>query len=101
MQTDTELLLEALSQPPSAILLWLGHRLRRRFAGRAVVEVADTYLLRLEEYAADGHAEVHKWVDPRTRPPVRYNNQLQLNVASPNNQDMIWLSERTSSLTKP
>ncbi|MCA9667969.1 MAG: AAA family ATPase [Myxococcales bacterium] len=60
MQTDTELLLEALSQPPSAILLWLGHRLRRRFAGRAVVEVADTYLLRPEEYAADGHAEVRR-----------------------------------------
>jgi prepilin-type N-terminal cleavage/methylation domain-containing protein/prepilin-type processing-associated H-X9-DG protein len=50
---------------------------------------------------ADGHAEIRKWVDARTKPPVRYNNNLQLNVASPNNQDMIWLSERTSSLTTP
>jgi len=48
----------------------------------------------------DGHAEIKKWIDPRTRPPVRNNNQLQLNVASPNNNDMIWLSERTTSLTK-
>ena len=46
---------------------------------------------------ADGHADIRKWVDPRTKPPVRYNNNLQLNVASPNNQDMIWLSDRTSS----
>jgi len=46
---------------------------------------------------ADGHAEIRKWVDPRTRPAVRYNNNLQLNVASPNNADMIWLADRTSS----
>jgi prepilin-type N-terminal cleavage/methylation domain-containing protein/prepilin-type processing-associated H-X9-DG protein len=46
---------------------------------------------------ADGHAEIRKWVDARTKPPVKYNNNLQLNVASPNNADMIWLSARTSS----
>ncbi len=50
---------------------------------------------------ADGHAEVRKWLDPRTRPPVRFNNLLVLNVASPNNPDMIWLAERTSSRTRP
>jgi len=50
---------------------------------------------------ADGHAEIRKWVDPRTKPSVRYNNNLQLNVSSPNNQDMIWLAERTSSRTAP
>jgi len=47
---------------------------------------------------ADGHAEIRKWVDKRTQPPARYDNSLQLNVASDNNRDMIWLSERTSSL---
>ena len=46
---------------------------------------------------ADGHADIRKWVDQRTKPPVKYNNQLALNVASPNNQDMIWLAERTSA----
>ncbi len=50
---------------------------------------------------ADGHAEVRKWLDPRTKPPVRFNNQLTLNVPSPNNPDMIWLAERTSSRTRP
>ena len=45
---------------------------------------------------ADGHAEIHKWLDARTRPAVRYDSALQLNVASPGNRDMIWLSQRTS-----
>jgi prepilin-type N-terminal cleavage/methylation domain-containing protein/prepilin-type processing-associated H-X9-DG protein len=49
---------------------------------------------------ADGHAEIRKWVDPRTRAPVKYNGQLPLNVASPNNRDMLWLSDRTSSRLK-
>jgi prepilin-type N-terminal cleavage/methylation domain-containing protein/prepilin-type processing-associated H-X9-DG protein len=49
---------------------------------------------------ADGHAQIRKWVDPRTRPPVHYDNSLQLNVASPGNQDMIWLSERASVLNR-
>lgn len=44
----------------------------------------------------DGHCEIKKWLDARTRAPVRYNNNLQLNVASANNQDMIWLSDRTT-----
>jgi len=47
---------------------------------------------------ADGHAEIRKWVDARTQPVPRYDNQLPLNVLSPDNRDMIWLSDRTSSL---
>jgi prepilin-type N-terminal cleavage/methylation domain-containing protein/prepilin-type processing-associated H-X9-DG protein len=48
---------------------------------------------------ADGHAEIRKWVDPRTKPPVRFSNTaLPLNVASANNRDMIWLSDRTTIL---
>ncbi len=47
---------------------------------------------------ADGHAEIRKWKDPRTIKPIAYRDgALTLNVASPNNQDMIWLSERTST----
>jgi len=49
---------------------------------------------------ADGHAEIRRWVDPRTRPPVRYNNNLQLAVPSPYNKDMIWLAQRTSALNR-
>jgi prepilin-type N-terminal cleavage/methylation domain-containing protein len=49
---------------------------------------------------SDGHAEIRKWRDTRTKPAPKYNLDLPLNVASPNNQDMIWLAERTSSLAK-
>jgi prepilin-type processing-associated H-X9-DG protein len=49
---------------------------------------------------ADGHGEIRKWVDPRTRPAPKYNGNLTLNVSSPNNQDMIWLAARTSSRQK-
>jgi prepilin-type processing-associated H-X9-DG protein len=48
---------------------------------------------------SDGHAEIKKWLDGRTKAKVKYDNSLQLNVASPNNRDMIWLSDRTSSRT--
>jgi prepilin-type processing-associated H-X9-DG protein len=48
---------------------------------------------------ADGHAEIKKWVDARTKPPVKYNGVLQLNVPSPGNKDMVWLADRTSSRT--
>jgi prepilin-type N-terminal cleavage/methylation domain-containing protein/prepilin-type processing-associated H-X9-DG protein len=43
----------------------------------------------------DGHAEIRKWRDPRTIQPVKFYD-MPLNVPSPNNQDMIWLSEHTS-----
>lgn len=46
---------------------------------------------------ADGHAEIRKWVDGRTVVPPRYGQTIPLNVASPNNQDVLWMSERTSS----
>ncbi len=50
---------------------------------------------------ADGHAEIRKYVDPRSRPPVRNNNtDLYLNVASPNNPDIAWLQDRTSALAQ-
>ena len=49
---------------------------------------------------ADGHSEIKKWVDPRTVEPVKFK-LMQLNVASPNNRDMIWLAERTTVLRVP
>ena len=47
---------------------------------------------------ADGHAEIRRWRDPRTCPALRKNVGLALGVASPNNQDVAWMQERTSSL---
>jgi prepilin-type N-terminal cleavage/methylation domain-containing protein len=47
----------------------------------------------------DGHAEIHRWVDPRTMPPLRKGaNALYLRglVPSPNNPDIRWLQERAT-----
>jgi prepilin-type N-terminal cleavage/methylation domain-containing protein/prepilin-type processing-associated H-X9-DG protein len=46
---------------------------------------------------ADGHSEVRHWRDKRTTPPLVHGQQLPLNVASPNNDDLIWLQERTTA----
>ena len=45
---------------------------------------------------ADGHAITKKWLDPRTKPTPTYTGVLQLGVLTPNNVDMIWLTEHTS-----
>ena len=47
---------------------------------------------------ADGHAEIHKYLDARTKPAIKGDNTLQLGVSSPNNPDIAWLQERTSAL---
>ncbi|MFL2921677.1 MAG: hypothetical protein ACJ0BN_04610 [Limisphaerales bacterium] len=44
----------------------------------------------------DGHAEVHKWLDAHTMPPVQYTGQMGLNVASPKNPDTWWMIQRTT-----
>ncbi len=45
---------------------------------------------------ADGHAEIRKWLDPRTHPTLKKGQNLTLNVPSPNNVDEMWLQERTT-----
>ena len=42
---------------------------------------------------ADGHAEIHRWRDPRTTAPLG-KIQLGSNIDSPNNLDVAWLQER-------
>ena len=43
----------------------------------------------------DGHAEVHRWIDSRTRLPVKFQTGLNV-LPSPRNKDMLWMSERAS-----
>ncbi|MGA0437775.1 MAG: type II secretion system protein [Limisphaerales bacterium] len=44
---------------------------------------------------ADGHVEMHRWLDSRTTPA--WNNEtMKLNVRSPNNPDMVYLSRHAS-----
>lgn len=49
---------------------------------------------------ADGHSEIPRWIDPRTKPLLIKNQPLQLNVPSPGNQDMVWLMSKTSRYTQ-
>ncbi len=46
---------------------------------------------------ADGHAEIKKWRDARTTPPLNPNGLITLNVLSANNPDAVWLQVRSSS----
>jgi prepilin-type N-terminal cleavage/methylation domain-containing protein/prepilin-type processing-associated H-X9-DG protein len=51
---------------------------------------------------ADGHSEIRKWMDPRTRPVLRKGQPLSLNQPSPNNVDVDWLQQRsTSKISNP
>jgi prepilin-type N-terminal cleavage/methylation domain-containing protein/prepilin-type processing-associated H-X9-DG protein len=42
----------------------------------------------------DGHSEIHKWKDPRTKPPVRHTGPPLISQA--NNPDVIWMWEHTT-----
>jgi prepilin-type processing-associated H-X9-DG protein len=55
---------------------------------------------------ADGHAEMHKWVDvfsPAVPPGVNPNNPNQFTTSAqpdpPNSQDLAWIQPRTSAPT--
>ena len=48
---------------------------------------------------ADGHAEIHKWHDPRTSPPPA--TPLTQNVPQPNSQDVHWLQDHSTRVYKP
>lgn len=43
---------------------------------------------------ADGHVELHKWLDPRTKPPVTYSDHLAFDFGAADNQDVRWLRDR-------
>lgn len=45
---------------------------------------------------ADGHSEIHKWVDSRTYPPIKAG--LSLNQAQPNSRDVYWMAEHSTRL---
>jgi prepilin-type N-terminal cleavage/methylation domain-containing protein/prepilin-type processing-associated H-X9-DG protein len=47
---------------------------------------------------ADGHVESHKWLDPRTRKGLPSGQQyIAHRDSSPNNRDLRWIGERTTS----
>jgi prepilin-type processing-associated H-X9-DG protein len=71
--------------------------LKRRGMQARIVDYPAAYHGRSAGIAfADGHAEIKRWVDRRTTPPVRARQLLDLDVPSPDNRDVAWLQERSS-----
>lgn len=50
---------------------------------------------------ADGHSEIHKWLDARTKPALRVGQDLPLNVNLPNDLDLRWLEQKAVGMDKP
>jgi prepilin-type N-terminal cleavage/methylation domain-containing protein/prepilin-type processing-associated H-X9-DG protein len=50
---------------------------------------------------ADGHSEIKKWIDARTRPALKQGQLLPLNVNIPNDQDVRWLAQKAVGQDKP
>jgi prepilin-type N-terminal cleavage/methylation domain-containing protein len=44
----------------------------------------------------DGHAEIKRWMDQRTMPPLVPNGLVPDEFSSPNNPDILWLQERAT-----
>ena len=47
---------------------------------------------------ADGHAEIKRWRDPRTTPPLVLNGSVDDVFLSPRNPDIGWFQERATRL---
>jgi prepilin-type N-terminal cleavage/methylation domain-containing protein/prepilin-type processing-associated H-X9-DG protein len=47
---------------------------------------------------ADGHGEIHRWLDRRTMPVLRVGQILPLNENIPGNQDVLWLSQHAAGV---
>jgi len=45
---------------------------------------------------ADGHSEIHKWQDARTRPPLKKGQIGQNNISCPGNPDVYWLQDHST-----
>jgi prepilin-type processing-associated H-X9-DG protein len=64
-------------------------------ASTKIVDYPASYHNRAAGFAfADGHSEIHRWVDDRTMPPL--TTTLQLNVPSPNNKDVWWMQDHST-----
>jgi prepilin-type N-terminal cleavage/methylation domain-containing protein len=44
----------------------------------------------------DGHAELKRWRDDRTLPPLDFSGQIPDQFSSPNNPDVIWLQQHAT-----
>lgn len=50
---------------------------------------------------ANGHAEIRRWRDSRTMPPLVKGKVLTFNPQQPNNVDIVWLQKRATRKINP
>lgn len=50
---------------------------------------------------ADGHADLQKWTDSRTKPELVHQKLLPSNIASADNTDVTWLQSHATSSRNP
>lgn len=73
--------------------------LKSRGAAAKIVDFPASYHNRAAGFSfADGHAEIKKWLDPRTYPVLKKGQELPLGISSPNNPDVQWMQDRSSVL---
>jgi len=48
---------------------------------------------------ADGHSEIRKWMDPRTRPVLQSGQSLTLNQNLSGDKDVLWLAQRAAGVS--
>jgi len=46
---------------------------------------------------ADGHSEIHRWLDQRTMPPIKKGQGISAAATTPNNVDVDWIQQRTAA----
>ena len=65
-----------------------------------VVDFPASYHGRAAGYAfADGHSEIHKFLDARTTPVLKQNQNLPLNVNLPNDPDVLWMAQHAAGVS--
>jgi prepilin-type N-terminal cleavage/methylation domain-containing protein len=68
----------------------------------AFLDYPASYHLRAGGFSfADGHAEMRRWMDDRTMPPLQRNGLIPDVVPSPHNPDITWLQNRATRPLRP
>ncbi len=49
---------------------------------------------------ADGHSEIHRWLDPRTMPKLARGALLPLNQNLPGDMDVVWIAQHAVGLSQ-
>ncbi len=69
--------------------------------GTIMVDYPASYHNRAAGFAfADGHSEIHKWLDSRTTPALKKGQALSLNQPQPNNKDVFWMQDHSTRIVQ-